>query len=852
MSIYRLLLRSLRRPSSSSQTATPTLTTLIHHPQNPNQTDPLTPFFLTRRSFAFSSAEEAAAERRRRKRRLRIEPPLNALRSGPYHPPPRDPNLPDSTSVLTGPRLNLHNRVQSLIRAGDLDAASAIARHSVFSNTRPTVFTCNAIVAAMYRAKRYNDAVALFQFFFKQSNIVPNIVSYNNLINTHCDEGRVDVGLEVYRYIMANAPFSPSPVTYRHLTKGLIDAGRIGEAVDLLREMLNKGHGADSLVYNNLILGFLNLENLEKANELFDELKERCLVYDGVVNATFMDWFFNKGREKEAMDSYKSWVDREFRMIPATCNVLLEVLLKHGKSKEAWDLFDRMLDNHTPPNSQAVNSETFNIMVNECFKLGKIDEAFATFKKVGTKANSKPFSMDVAGYNNIIARYCEHEMLLEAEQFFSELCSKSLSPDVTTYRTLIDAYLKVGGIDDALKIFKRMVEAGLRVVACFGNRVFEELIKNGKAVDCVQILKDMGLKDPKPDVSCYEVVIMGLCNEGSFDPSRDLVEEMMRYGIGITPALQQFVKEAFDKVGRGEEIERVLSMKQWSYAPQSRMAPRPGQQPGPSHTYPRQMSPPQNPPFRTHERPGIYHSSSDHPQMVGPYQQTSQPMNAPSVSAQMTRPQQPPRPAQMSGPQQPPSRPGQMSGPYYPPSQSPQMAGLHYGSPRPPQMAGPQYHPPSVSPQMAGPQHPPSGPPQRVEPHYPPSVSPQMGEHWHRPPTTPQMGEHWHRPPTSPQMGEHWHRPPTTPQMGEHWHHPPGTPQMERPYHPPTQSPQISGMHRFPSGPQETGAMQWSQTRTPVMVGPNNLPSDSPQMSGQQQLESEFDQLQAAEKVASA
>ena len=145
MSLYRLLLRSLRRPSTTtSQTLTPLLLLQTNQP--------------TRRGFAFSSAEEAAAERRRRKRRLRIEPPLHALRRDPSQPPPqRDPNaprLPDSTSALVGPRLNLHNRVQSLIRAGDLDAASAVARHSVFSNTRPTVFTCNAIIAAMYRAKR--------------------------------------------------------------------------------------------------------------------------------------------------------------------------------------------------------------------------------------------------------------------------------------------------------------------------------------------------------------------------------------------------------------------------------------------------------------------------------------------------------------------------------------------------------------------------------------------------------------------------------------------------------------------------------------------------------------------------
>ncbi|XP_052110226.1 pentatricopeptide repeat-containing protein At1g10270 [Arachis duranensis] len=605
MPLYRLLLRSLRR--------------------------------LSTRSFAFSSAEEAAAERRRRKRRLRIEPPLNAIRPPPHQSTAsRDPNaprLPDSTSALVGPRLSLHNRVQSLIRAGDLDAASAVARHSVFSVTRPTVFTCNAIIAAMYRAKRYQEAIALFHFFFNQSNIVPNIVSYNNLINTHCDEGNVDVAIQIYRHVIANAPFSPSPVSYRHLTKGLIDAGRIGEAVDLLREMLTKGHGADSLVYNNLISGFLNLGNLDKANELFDELKERCLVYDGVVNATYMEWYFKQGRDKEAMESYKSLLDREFRMTPATCNVLLEVLFKYGKSTEAWALFRQMLDNHTPPNFQAVNSDTFNIMVNECFKLGKFAEALATFKKVGTRANSKPFAMDVAGYNNIIARFCENGMLSEAETLFEELCSKSLSPDVPTHRTLIEAYLKMERIDDALRVFHRMVDAGLRVVASFGNRVFDELIKNGKAIDCAQILSKMGEKDPKPDPTCYEVVIKGLCNNGLLDKSEELLNEVIRYGIGLTSPLQTYLMETFQKAGREDEIPRLLNMNRFGYRPPTPPPRSPPQMAG-GH------SPPSGPPPRiAGHQP--YGTPYGHQQMAGHYPPSSggqyQPLSGSGATPQISR-----------------------------------------------------------------------------------------------------------------------------------------------------------------------------------------------------------------------
>ncbi|KAL1542073.1 Pentatricopeptide repeat-containing protein [Salvia divinorum] len=521
--------------------------------------------FISQRSYGFSSAEEAAAERRRRKRRLRIEPPLYALRPNPQSAPPSAADraerarLPDSTSALVGPRLNIHNRVQSLIRAGDLDSASYIARQAVYQRVRPTVFTCNAIVAAMSRAKRYDDAKALFHYFFRQASIVPSIISYNYLIASHCESKEVDLALEVYKEILDSAPYCPSAVTYRHLTKGLVDAGRMDDAVASLREMLHKGLGADSLVYNNVILGFLNLGNLEKANEFFDELKERCTVYDGVVNATFMDWFFNQGKAKEAMESYRDLMAREYRMVPATRNVLLETLLKRGEKKEALDLFHGMLDDHTPPTFQAVNSDTISMMVNEYFKEGNVEEAKDVFKRTGKGAKSKPFYMDVAGYNNMITRFCELEMMDEADQYYKQLLEKSLVPDVNTFKALIDAYIKVDRVEKVIQKYMEMAELGLRVIPPYANKWFAFIIEKGKASDCLPILSKMTEREPKPDVMTYDVVIRGLVQEGNFDATAQLLREMMTQGIGTTPLLKEFALGVFDGLGRRVEIENIFN-----------------------------------------------------------------------------------------------------------------------------------------------------------------------------------------------------------------------------------------------------------------------------------------------------
>ncbi|KAH7573029.1 hypothetical protein JRO89_XS03G0053900 [Xanthoceras sorbifolium] len=190
------------------------------------------------------------------------------------------------------------------------------------------------------------------------------------------------------------APLSSAAMPSLHLTKGFIHLGRIDKAMDLLREMLNKRQGADSIVYNNLIFEFLNLGNLEKANV---------------------------------------------------------VLLKYGKKSEAWALFERI----------------------------KFSKAIDTFDKIEMHLKSKAFIMDVAGYNNIITQFCENEMLDEAEKLLGEMPTKILPQNTT----------------------------------------------------------DFGL-----------------------DFSKDVIDQMMRASVGITPALHNFVSKAFGQVGRGEKIDRVLNM----------------------------------------------------------------------------------------------------------------------------------------------------------------------------------------------------------------------------------------------------------------------------------------------------
>lgn len=97
-----------------------------------------------------------------------------------------------------------------------------------------------------------------------------------------------------------------------------------------------------------------------------------------------------------------------------TANTLLKILLKHGKKSEAWELFKDIFDWEffmpgQPFGVKRFDSDTINIMVNECFELDMFMKAMHGYFQVGKVF----FSV----YKNIIERFCERGMMSEVEPF---------------------------------------------------------------------------------------------------------------------------------------------------------------------------------------------------------------------------------------------------------------------------------------------------------------------------------------------------------------------------------------------------------------------------------------------------
>ncbi|XP_062214287.1 pentatricopeptide repeat-containing protein At3g49240, mitochondrial-like [Phragmites australis] len=511
---------------------------------------------------------DAAAERRRRKRRLRVEPPLSrgpAPQRAPGAPRPsasnpNAPKLPEPASVLTGKRLDLHRRILALVRENDLDEAALLTRHSIYSNCRPTVFTCNAVLASLLRQARYADLLSLHRFV-TQASVAPTVATYNLLLQAYCDCRRPDVALEHFRLLLKDdSPVLPSPTTYRILTRSLAENGKLDQALELKDGMLERGLVApDPQVYAFIMGGFVDAGDGDKAVSLYEELKEKLgggPVLDGVVYGNLMKGYFLKGMEAAAMDCYAEVLGEgsKVRFGAVSYNMVLDALGRNGRLEDALRLFDRMCSEHDPPRRIAVNLGSFNVMVDAYCCAERFQDAVEVFGKMAEKRCGP----DALSYNNLIDWLGKNELVREAEGLYKEMGECGVKPDEYTYVLLIESCFKVDRVDDAVGYFNKMFDAGLRPNANAFNKIIGGLMKVDRLDEAQGFFDMMPEKEVKPNIASYELLLRAYIDAARLDDAIKMAKGiLLDESVMFSDEMKALLEGALEKEGRDGDMTKL-------------------------------------------------------------------------------------------------------------------------------------------------------------------------------------------------------------------------------------------------------------------------------------------------------
>ncbi|CAN7006755.1 unnamed protein product [Brassica oleracea var. botrytis] len=184
-----------------------------------------------------------------------------------------------------------------------------------------------------------------------------------------------------------------------------------------------------------------------KSRLIYDDDSDSPGVFASIATI-FVEYWLKHGNEKKAMECYSS--------------IRTWVSVTNGNSElKAHTLFENMLKK-----PKRFDSDTINIMVDYWFELDEFNKAMETFNESQQQGRKRM----VGCYTNMIARLCERGMMWEAEGLFEDMCSdKDLSPppDVSTFRSMVNGYVRSGRVDDAIKISNKLAILKLRKVSIY-------------------------------------------------------------------------------------------------------------------------------------------------------------------------------------------------------------------------------------------------------------------------------------------------------------------------------------------------------------------------------------------------
>lgn len=156
------------------------------------------------------------------------------------------------------------------------------------------------------------------------------------------------------------------------------------------------------------------------------------------------------------------------------------------------------------------------------------DLALSTFSDMSAKGQLVP---DSWSYSTMIKCYCKKGQLDEARKVFDRMVENGFSPTVATVTELINSYCKKGGLKGAFGVFDSMGRIGISPSVQTYNCLIKGLCYVGRVEEALDMLKGIKNGPVKPDVYTYTAVMDGFCKVGRSEEAMELLEEAVELGL---------------------------------------------------------------------------------------------------------------------------------------------------------------------------------------------------------------------------------------------------------------------------------------------------------------------------------
>ncbi|KAG9458747.1 hypothetical protein H6P81_003255 [Aristolochia fimbriata] len=201
-------------------------------------------------------------------------------------------------------------------------------------------------------------------------------------------------------------------VTWNSMVAGFAQNGMFSEALDLCKEMESKKQDPDAGTMASLLPAVTNTEpgNVSFVRKMFDKMPRKSLI---------------------------SW------------NAMIAIYVNNGMASEAVELYSQM---------EALGVETDPVTLASVLPACGDLSALAQGKHIHEYIKRKKFSMNIFLDNALVDMYAKCGCLKAAREVFDQMRAR----DVVSWTSMISAYGMHGKGQEAVRLFRMMLESGLK------------------------------------------------------------------------------------------------------------------------------------------------------------------------------------------------------------------------------------------------------------------------------------------------------------------------------------------------------------------------------------------------------
>lgn len=364
-------------------------------------------------------------------------------------------------------------------RMQDYKSVWSIVRWMQSRKLGPTPKTFFIITGRYVSVGKAHKAVKIFLSMHKYG-CQQDLSAFNALLDALCKSMQVEMAHKLLMDFRDR--FKADVISYNVIANGYCLKKQMSPALDVLKEMVERGLDPTLITYNILLKGYFRTGRVHDAWKFFLQMKKRKVEIDVVSYTTVVHGFGIGGDVRKARRVFYEMIGAGVVPSVATYNAFIQCLCKKDSVENAIVVFEEMLGKGYLP-----NTTTYIVIIKGLCSAGKTDIAVEYMDKM--RGECEPV---LQTYNVVIRYYCKDGEIDKALHIFEKMSGGTCLPNVDTYNILIGAMFVRKKSDDLVvagKLLIEMINRGFVPQKFTFNRVLNGLLLTGNQGFAREILR---------------------------------------------------------------------------------------------------------------------------------------------------------------------------------------------------------------------------------------------------------------------------------------------------------------------------------------------------------------------------